>query len=147
MLEQIKSGTSVSMHFRRGDYLKARNQKVYGSCSMDYYKNAVKLMKEKIKEDFTLFIFSDDPIWVKKNANFDCKTVVVDINSGKHGWFDLELMKNCNHNIIANSSFSWWGAFLNENSEKIVVAPEYWQANFKSNSDIIPENWYILENK
>ena len=102
---------------------------------------------EKIKEDFTLFIFSDDPIWVKKNANFDCKTVVVDINSGKHGWFDLELMKNCNHNIIANSSFSWWGAFLNENSEKIVVAPEYWQTNFKSNSDIIPDSWYILENK
>ena len=147
MLERIKNTNSISMHFRRGDYLKARNQKVYGSCSMDYYKNAVKLMKEKIKEDFTLFIFSDDPIWVKKNANFDCKTVVVDINSGKHGWFDLELMKNCNHNIIANSSFSWWGAFLNENSEKIVVAPEYWQANFKSNSDIIPENWYILENK
>ena len=106
MLEQIKSGTSVSMHFRRGDYLKARNKKIYGSCSMEYYQNAMKLMKEKIGEDFTLFIFSDDPKWVKANTNFGCKTVVVDINSGKHGWFDLELMKNCNHNIIANSSFS-----------------------------------------
>lgn len=147
MLEQIKASTSVSMHFRRGDYLKARNQKVYGSCSMDYYKNAVNLIKEKIGENFTLFIFSDDPKWVKENTNFECKTIVVDINSGKHGWFDLELMKNCNHNIIANSSFSWWGAFLNENPDKIVIAPEYWQTNFKSNSDIIPENWHILENK
>ena len=147
MLEQIKSKTSVSMHFRRGDYLKAKNQKIYGSCSMEYYQNAIKLMKEKIGEDFTLFIFSDDPKWVKENTDFNCKTVVVDINSDKHGWFDLELMKNCNHNIIANSSFSWWGAFLNNNPAKIIIAPEYWQANFKSNSDIIPENWFILENK
>jgi len=147
MLDKIKSANSVAIHFRRGDYLKARNQKVYGSCSMNYYKNAVSLMKEKLGNNITLFIFSDDPKWVKENVDFNCKTVIVDINSDKKAQFDIELMKNCKHNIIANSSFSWWGAYLNENPEKIVIAPKWWQTEFQTNGDLVPNDWIILENK
>ena len=150
ILNNIKSTNSVSMHFRRGDYTKKRVADKYGSCSVEYYKNAVKTIAERISEPVTLFIFSDDINWVKNSVKFDCETVYVDINSGKQGYFDLELMKNCKHNIIANSSFSWWGAWLNENKDKIVVAPKYWMKDIDTTSenvDIIPESWIISDNR
>ena len=82
----------------------------------------------------------------KFGHKFNYETVYADINSSRQGYFDLELMKHCKHNIIANSSFSWWGAWLNENENKIVVAPEKWIATLDSNYDIIPENWITLQN-
>lgn len=146
MLEKIRSANSVAVHFRRGDYTKQRIIKTFGYCSLDYYYNAVKLMKEKTTQPCTLFIFSDDIKWVKSNVKFDCETVYVDINSSKQGYYDLELMKNCKHNIIANSTFSWWGAWLNKNPEKIVIAPKTW-VKFQDNFyDLYPENWIKLEN-
>lgn len=150
LLEQIKSTNSVSIHFRRGDYTKKRVADKYGSCSVEYYKNAVDYIMNSTKMPITLFIFSDDIEWVRNNVKYDCETVYVDINSGKQGYFDLELMKNCMHNIIANSSFSWWGAWLNENEDKIVVAPQWWMKDIdttEENVDIIPENWIKLNNK
>lgn len=150
MLEKIKSTNSVSIHFRRGDYTKKRVADKYGSCSVEYYKNAVEYIMNNTEAPITLFIFSDDIEWVRNNVKFDCEIVYADINSGKQGYFDLELMKNCKHNIIANSSFSWWGAWLNENYNKIVVAPQWWMKNIdttEENIDIIPENWIKLNNK
>ena len=150
MLEQIKNTNSVSIHFRRGDYTKKRVADKYGSCSVEYYKNASKIIADSISEPITLFIFSDDINWVRNNVKFDFETVYVDINLAKQGYFDLELMKNCKHNIIANSSFSWWGAWLNENESKIVIAPKWWMKDVDTTSknvDIIPESWLILDNK
>ena len=146
VLEKIKSTEAVAVHFRRGDYTKKRVSDKYGSCSVEYYKNAVKLIAEKTGKNLTVFVFSDDINWVKQNAKFDCETVYVDINSGKQGYFDLELMKNCKHNVIANSSFSWWGAWLNQNPEKVIVAPKTWMKVLDNDYDIIPESWLRIEN-
>jgi len=145
ILEKIISTNSVSVHFRRGDYTKERVAKIFGTCSENYYKKAIKIIQNKSEKNITLFIFSDDIKWVKNNIKFDNKTFFVDVNSGKQGIYDLILMKNCKHNIIANSSFSWWGAWLNENLNKIVIAPTPWMENTENN-DLIPENW-ILVNK
>ena len=143
MLEKIKNTESVSVHFRRGDYTKTRLASVFGCCGENYYKNAIKIVAEKLSNKPTLFIFSDDIEWVKNNIKFDYETVFVDINSGKQGYFDLVLMKNCKHNIIANSSFSWWGAWLNENPNKIVVAPEPWICTRTVDNDFenVPDSW------
>ena len=140
LLEEIKTTNSVSIHFRRGDYLKQRVANSIGNIKEQYYHDAIKLISAKTKNDLTLFVFSDDINWVKNNVQFGHKTVYVNINSAKQGYFDLELMKNCKHNIIANSSFSWWGAWLNENPEKIVVAPSPIRPNGKD-FDFIPTSW------
>lgn len=144
MLEKIITTNSVSVHFRRGDYTKARVSKIFGVCTEKYYKNAINIIAQKTLEPLTLFVFSDDINWVKQNIKFDYETNFVDINSGKQAIFDLLLMKNCKHNVIANSSFSWWGAWLNETPDKIVVAPTPWMEN-TDNNDIIPENWIAIE--
>lgn len=146
ILDKINSTESVSIHFRRGDYTKQRNQKTYGVMSNDYYQNAIKTIAEKTGKKLTLFVFSDDIKWVKKNVKFDFETVYVDVNNDKQGYFDMELMKHCKHNIIANSSFSWWGAWLNKNPEKLVIAPSKWVTYLDSNYDIIPENWITIDN-
>lgn len=146
ILEKIQNTESISVHFRRGDYTKKRVADKYGSCSVDYYKNAVNLIAEKSEKKPTLFIFSDDINWVKDNVKFDFDTVYVDVNTGKTGYFDLELMKNCKHNVIANSSFSWWGAWLNNNPNKIVVAPKTWMKVLDNDFDIIPSSWIRIEN-
>ncbi|MBR2526452.1 alpha-1,2-fucosyltransferase [bacterium] len=143
MLKKIKNTESISVHFRRGDYTKARIAKVFGCCGENYYKNAIKIIAEKLDKKPTLFIFSDDINWVKNNIKFEYETIFVDINSGKKGYFDLELMKNCKHNVIANSSFSWWSAWLNENPDKIVVAPRPWICTRTKENDFetVPESW------
>lgn len=144
ILEKIKNTNSISVHFRRGDYTKVRVAQHFGACSEEYYQKAIEIITSKTNIKPTLFIFSDDINWVKNNIKFKYDTEYVDINSGKQGFFDLELMKNCKHNIIANSSFSWWGGWLNENSDKIVVAPTPWLQDANKNYDIIPENWIVL---
>ena len=141
ILEKIKSTNSISLHIRRCDYLKSSR---WGVLDLNYYKNAIKIITDQTNEEPTLFIFSDDINWVKNNMPFEQETVYVDVNSGKQGYFDLELMKNCKHNIIANSSFSWWGGWLNENSEKIVVAPKPWRPFMKSTDEeynLLPSDW------
>ena len=144
MLYKIKNTNSFSIHFRRGDYTKNRVAKIFGKISKKYYYDAVEYIKQNTDEQITLFVFSDDINWVKKNIKFEYETIYVDINSGKKGYFDIELMKNCKHNIIANSSFSWWGAWLNENPDKIVVTPTPWMNDINDNYDIIPNNWISI---
>ncbi|MDR2789686.1 MAG: alpha-1,2-fucosyltransferase [Campylobacteraceae bacterium] len=131
-IDIIKNSNSVSLHVRRGDYLMHD-----GFIGIEYYKNAVKFISQKIQNP-TFFIFSDDIKWCKENLNFINNPIFVE-NTGSE-LEDLELMKNTKHNIIANSSFSWWAAWLNTNKDKIVIAPKVW---FKSRVgfDPVPESW------
>ena len=139
LIKEIKQTNSISLHVRRGDYVNL--QDYHGLCGLEYYKNAISYVAEKTNEPH-FYLFSDDIKWVVENLKIDFPYTIVDINDSKTGYFDLELMKNCKHNIIANSSFSWWGAWLNENPEKIVIAPKQWFANEQNdNCDIIPESW------
>ena len=121
MLRKIKATNSISLHVRRGDYLKLTD--VFGLCSLDYYSRAVEQIAKKVKNPH-FFLFSDDPTWIKENIKLNYPSTIVDINDGDHGYFDMELMKNCKHNIIANSTFSWWASWLNENPNKIVISPQ-----------------------
>lgn len=139
MLKKIHSTTSISLHVRREDYVNL--QDIHGLCDLEYYKKAVNYMIEKIKDPH-FFLFSDDIEWVKGNLKIDSPCTIVDINDEKTAHFDLELMKNCEHNIIANSSFSWWGAWLNKNPNKIVIAPQKWfESPSYRHDDVIPQSW------
>lgn len=146
ILNKIKNLNSVAIHVRRGDYVNDEiTAQYHGSCSLDYYLEAIKLMASKNK-DFTLVFFSDDSDWVKeKFIDLPYSKIVVDHNKEENSWKDMLLMSSCNHNIIANSSFSWWAAWLNENLEKIVVAPKKWFATSDKNAnDLIPSEWIRL---
>lgn len=134
--ESIRNSESVSMHIRRGDYI-TENRFM---PSMDYYKNALAIIKKKkLNKEIKVFVFSDDIQWVKDNLSV-ANVVYVEHNKLKDNWQDMFLMSQCKHNIITNSSFSWWAAYLNPNKEKIVVAPSIW---FEENEkiDLIPDNW------
>ena len=140
---QIACKTSVSLHIRRGDYISnpAYNA-AHGICSLRYYENAVSYLLKKIGKNFTIFAFSDDPEWVSANLKLPIDICFVNNNSSEYNYEDLRLMSECDHNIIANSSFSWWGAWLNSSNKKTVIAPSKWYADQSMiNNDIIPENW------
>lgn len=142
VLNQIKETNSVSIHIRRGDYITLDYvNKIHGVCPIEYYKKAIKYITQKIQNPH-FFIFSDDINWVNENLKIEHPYTIVDFNQGK-GWLDMNLMKQCKHNITANSSFSWWGAWLNETPEKIVIAPRKWTAK-KQNDDIVPKSWLKL---
>lgn len=143
LLKQIKTSNSVSVHIRRGDYVtNTATNKFHGVMSLDYYRSALNLLKEKnSSKDLHLFIFSNDIGWCKQNIKLGGQTTFVEGN--KKGAEDMRLMKHCKHNILANSSFSWWGAWLNENPDKIVIAPKIWFQDKKANeeTEIVPDSW------
>lgn len=139
-LQQIKDTKSVSVHIRRGDFVNSKNIRIYGGiCTPEYYKRAIKQVEEYYTET-VYYIFSDDLEWAKNNISLPLNTVYVSWNGGKDSWQDMLLMSTCKHNIIANSSFSWWGAWLNSNKDKIVVAPKKW-INTNDTPGIVPETW------
>ena len=142
-LENISKTNSVSLHIRRGDYVtnSSYNMK-HGTCSLDYYKKSVDYLSKSLNKNFTIFAFSDDPEWVFKNLKLPMDIQFIEHNSSKKNYEDLRLMSQCNHNIIANSSFSWWGAWLNRSPKRTIISPKKWFAdkNIK-NIDIIPNNW------
>lgn len=140
MLKQIREHNAISLHVRRGDYVQLAD--IYGVCSSVYYQNAVEYMLSHVQNPY-FFIFSDDTEWVRDHLKLDIDCTIVDINDEKTAHWDLELMKNCQHNIIANSSFSWWGAWLNANPEKIVVVPQQWFADGRA-TDVICEDWISI---
>lgn len=131
---------SVSLHVRRGDYLTNQNAaKFHGIMGEEYYKKAILIMNKKIKNP-KYFIFSDEIDWVKKNFNLPKGSIFVTHN--KSGIEDMRIMIECKHNIIANSSFSWWGAWLGKNNDKQVIAPKRWFLDDNvDTSDIIPSRW------
>jgi len=140
--EDMKTEQCVSIHVRRGDYLSNQYASGFaGVCIPDYYSRAIDLINSKMDSP-CFYVFTDDKEWV--NSNFQLKNAIYVVhNSGKDSWQDMYLMSQCHHNIIANSSFSWWGAWLNSNPDKIVIAPEKWWSLFEKD-DVIPENWVRL---
>jgi hypothetical protein len=140
-IKEINKVQSVSLHVRRGDYVSDPGAKLVhgGICTIYYYKRAIQTIQSIVKGNIFFYIFTDDIEWVKNNL-ISNKMIIVDWNRGDESWQDMMLMSRCKHNIIANSSFSWWGAWLNTNKEKIVIAPEKW-FNTMPAFDIIPENW------
>ncbi|HVI45456.1 MAG TPA: alpha-1,2-fucosyltransferase [Chitinophaga sp.] len=146
ILEKMKRNNSIAIHVRRGDYVSIKsNQQYHGVCSLEYYNNAIGLMEEKLDSP-CFFIFSDDTEWANANLDFKgAQVYLVDVNKGSDSFMDMYMISQCNHQIIANSSFSWWGAWLNNHPEKIIVAPEKWFADTSIVSkNIIPEGWIRL---
>lgn len=139
LLDMINGCISVSIHVRRGDYLNGYYYDLLGKvCNRDYYNRAVEIIKTKV-DNPRFFIFSDDSDYVKTNLEIE-NAMYVNFNRDDDFWQDMYLMSVCKHNIIANSTFSWWGAWLNRNPNKIVVAPNRWFAD-KVDDDIIPSGW------
>lgn len=140
VLRRIQSvDCPVSIHIRLGDYTTVENSALFGNiCTQEYYTKAIAYICEKYR-NATFFVFSNEPQKAMEIINIP-NTFVVDINDEKNAWADMYLMSQCHHNIIANSSFSWWGAWLNANEDKIVIAPKQW-LNGKETKDICPASW------
>jgi hypothetical protein len=143
-LRDIKKKTAISIHIRHGDYLTNPTTRAYhGICSLDYYKNAIKKIEEKVT-DPEYFIFTDDPEWAKENIFTIRPRYVIDWN-GNEPHEDLRLMASCKHHIIANSSFSWWGAWLGKHENQMVIAPEPWfDTIIHDTKDIYCPSWTLL---
>lgn len=142
LTDEVLSCTAVSLHIRRGDYVKvAATNHFHGVCSPEYYKAAIEYIEMNVSNP-VFFIFSDDMDWVKSNFNIQSKHAYVDCNNAATNYEDLRLMSLCRHHIIANSSFSWWGAWLNPRKDKIVIAPKRWMKDEQFNThDLIPASW------
>ena len=142
----INSTNSVSLHIRRGDYTKKTAKEVHGALGLNYYQNAIKHFEINTIEP-VFYVFSDDLNWAQENLKANSPIVFVDANDVNHGHLDMLLMSICNHNIIANSSFSWWGAWLNNNNSKVVIAPKQWFRNSPADtSTLIPNSWMKFNN-
>jgi hypothetical protein len=141
---KIQSVESVGVHIRRGDYVSNLSTlNLHGICSMDYYKKAMDYILRLIP-NAVFYFFSDDPQWVFNNFDSTVNNHIISWNTDSDSYEDMRLMSLCKHNIIANSSFSWWGAWLNQNSQKIVLAPANWFANPEMNDkahNITPPTW------
>jgi hypothetical protein len=140
--KRITETESISLHIRRGDYLtNTWAQSTYHSLPLSYYQKAVEIIQGN-SAPMHCFIFSDDPQWVKENIKLHSKITFV---TGNKNYEDLHLMSLCKHNIIANSSFSWWGAWLNQNSSKKIIAPKNWFKDDKIDTeDLIPKSWLSI---
>lgn len=137
--ERIRNSCAVSVHIRRGDYL--QYSYLQSICTLEYYRRAMDYFREILPEKAEFYIFTNDFPWAEEHfGEKDCHFVKG--NTGRNSFRDMQLMSLCRHHVVANSSFSWWGAWLNQNPDKIVVAPERWINNAADEkTDIIPESW------
>lgn len=140
---QMSKTNAVSLHIRRGDYVSVpKFAERFGTCSPEYYQQAIAHLLSEIN-DAHFFVFSDDLDWVKANQQLfnGCKQITY-IENTATDYEDLVLMGKCQHHILANSSFSWWGAWLNPSAQKIITAPKIWFAGLPYNTtDLIPSTW------
>lgn len=146
----ILSTDSICLHVRRGDYISNPNANnilgvLLGEEGLTYYKNGINYITSKVSNP-TFFIFSDDIKWAKDNLTIPKKyqSIFVDINDSNEEWEDMRLMKQCKHFIIANSTFSWWSAWLGSAPDKIVVCPKQWFTSSQLNPDINCDSWIKL---
>lgn len=137
----LRNELTVSVHIRRGDLItNPTASAMHGVCSDAYYIAALDVIRSKFP-NIKVIMFSDDPVYVKNNMQFLKPEVTVDWNDDKV-WEDIHLMHHCSHHVIANSSFSWWGAWLNPDKEKTVIAPQQWFASGHLNTaTLVPEKW------
>lgn len=141
LARKIQQVCAVSLHVRRGDYVSNPNAAAtHGLCSLEYYQDAIHHISQQVNNPH-FFIFSDDIDWVKAHLHIAYPSEFVGHNQGAESFNDMRLMSMCQHHIIANSSFSWWGAWLNPSVDKIVVSPKQWFANKANTGDLIPANW------
>lgn len=140
--ESIERSEAVSVHVRRGDYVLNPSTSVFhGICTLDYYREAIENIASHAQRPHFYF-FSDEPEWVKENLNPGYPATFIDHNGPDKACEDMRLMSLCKHHVIANSSFSWWGAWLCRNPEKIVIAPKRWFKKEDMNTrNLIPEKW------
>lgn len=141
IIKQIENTPSISIHIRRGDYVTdPKTKAVHNVCGLEYYLKAIDTIKAQVNNP-TFFVFSDDIDWVSKNLEINSPTFWVSNLRGED-YEELILMSKCKHNIIANSSFSFWGAWLNQNTNKIVIAPKKWNNKYqKEYEDLLPPLW------
>lgn len=137
----VNSEEVISLHIRRGDYLKPENSNLVGACSNGYYEKAIEILKEK-HPNSKILVFSDDLDWVRENLHFDLPMNVVRNDEIKPFWY-IYLMSKCNYHVISNSTFSWWGAFLDSKENKEVIMPAKWYAR-ENNPDIYFDSWIKL---
>ncbi len=144
-VEKIRKVKSASLHVRRGDYVdNPHTNEFHGTCSMAYYADAINYIRQRFPE-ITIFVFSDDMNWVQHNFHNFSPVEFVEIKNVNRDQEELMLMSLCDHHIIANSSYSWWGAWLGTNPEKVVIAPQTWFNDTTRNTmDLIPESWVRL---
>jgi hypothetical protein len=135
---------SISVHIRRGDYITDRKTgQILEPCSLGYYHDAIHYMAERVERP-VFYVFSDDMVWSRQNLSMRFPCVHIDHNVGEESYRDMQLMSLCRHHVIANSSFSWWGAWLNPKPKKIVVTPKRWFSNGTDDRDLIPGEWVRL---
>jgi hypothetical protein len=139
--KKILKCKSVSIHIRRGDYVtNPETSKVHGICSLEYYHKSMEFIASKEK-DVQFFIFSDDLHWVMENFQSNYYFELVNFKDNSSPVEELWLMSQCKHHIIANSSFSWWGAWLSQNPQKMVIAPKKWFNQKTNTKDLLPSHW------
>ena len=140
-VEQIQNSNAISLHIRRGDYVSNLNTNaVHGTCTIAYYQKAMAYVEDQTPTPI-YYVFSDDVAWVKVNLNIAGECYFINHNQRLESFNDMRLMSLCKHHIIANSSFSWWGAWLNSKKDKIVIAPRRWFANGADSTTHVPKDW------
>ena len=138
--EKMQKENAVSIHIRRGDYLHLKHH--FRICELDYYQQAVKIINQRVVNPI-YYVFSDDMNWCKENLSLlGIEYTAIETNTGMNSYKDMYLMTQCKHNIIANSTFSWWGAWLNTNMSKIVIAPKQWFSDIPDN--FCPKTWQLI---
>lgn len=137
----INNNNSIAIHVRRGDYV---NHPLHGGiCDLNYYHQAIKFMKDQVSNPYFI-VFSNDITWCKINLKLD-NALYITGNNKINSYKDMQLMSQCKYNIIANSSFSWWGAYLNNYIDKIVIAPKIWfNKDSYDTKDLLPSTWIKL---
>lgn len=145
LLKSIGGTNSVCIHARRGDYVTNSNtNRFLGACSVDHYNKCIQVIKKRLQNPH-FFVFSDEPNWTENNIKIDAPATYVIHNTIDKGYEDLRLMKNCKNFIISNSTFGWWGAWLSENKNKIILAPEKWLNIDMETPDLLPDSWIKIK--
>lgn len=140
LINHFESENSVAIHIRRGDYITIpANAKIFNVCDKKYYDDAIAIVNSRV-DDAKYYIFTQDMDWAKKNF-VGTDFVFVEGNSAIE---DMLLMAKCKHNIIANSTFSWWSAFLNKNPKKLIIAPKNWYRNNFKTQNFINPRWIMI---
>ena len=143
LANKLTKEKSVSVHIRRGDYIKERRRADYEVCTAEYYRRAVAYIQAHVDSP-VFYVFSDDPTWGQEQNIFPKDTIFVSGHEGADAYIDMQLMSLCCHHVIANSSFSWWGAWLGQHENTITLAPSTW-FRYRERPDIIPDNWIKID--